>query len=56
MYILMLYVIISYTAIGILDSIVILFFDGKVTSDAVFLFLLAPVSLPFIAIKLIKKP
>jgi hypothetical protein len=47
------YVIISYSVIGLLDIVIILFFDGKVSAESILIFILAPIAMPFVLLKLL---
>ena len=46
------YIAFSYFTILLLDIILIIFFDGKVSFEAITILLVAPISLPIIAIKI----
>jgi hypothetical protein len=48
------YVVVSYFLVGLLNTIIILFFDGKVSLESIFILVLSPISLPFILVKTVK--
>jgi hypothetical protein len=51
---LMFYVIVSYSVIGLLNVVIILFFDGKISFESIFILALSPISLPFVLVKIAK--